>query len=114
MASALLNKHDGNNKNDVKGGESKKKSKDGKFKNKYQHWKCISPNDGESNTKVVEVKTYYYCDKPQVAKQKQMWALHEPVDRKDRKTKSSPKKEDVKLDFKDDLKSLLSVLKKDF
>ena len=59
-------------------------------------------------------KKYYYRDKSHRPDSALMWTLHKPEDHKEFKPKLKPKEEDVELEFKDDLKSLLSVFKKDF
>ena len=60
------------------------------------------------------VKKYYHCDEPHSPDGVPMQTLHKPADHKEFKPKPKPKEEDVELEFKDDLKSLLSVFKKDF
>ena len=114
IASALLNKHgnkgDGNNSKSNK----PKKKKGDKKSNAKNKFKNVAPKASELREKKVDSKKYYYCDKPHGLDGAPMQTLHKPADHKEFKPKPKPKEEDVKLEFKDDLKSLLSVFKKDF
>ena len=112
-ALALLEKRDGK-KGNAKSGNSNKQHKGGKSKHEAKPWKHVAPKDGEPRIKVLDGKTFHFCHKPHDIEQKPMWYLHKPEDHKDWNPKSTPKEEDIKLEFNDDLKSLLSVLKKDF
>ena len=114
-ASALLDKHsskggDGRNPNTKK----KKKTKGNRKINDKNKFKYVAPKANEPREKEVGGKMYYYCDKPHGPDGIPMWSLHKPEDHKDQKPKPKPKEVDIQLEFKDDLKSLLSVYKKDF
>ena len=112
-ASALLEKNEGKKGND-KSRKLNKQHKGGKSKHEHKPWKHVAPKDGEPRSKVVDGKTFHFCHKPHGKEQKPMWSLHKPEDHEDWKPQSTPKEEDVKLEFNDDLKSLLSAFKKDF
>ena len=83
-------------------------------------WKYEAPKKGETKTKEVKNKTYHYCTKSHGKEGKPMWTLHKECDHKGftgstHKTYSSNKRDpEVKLELKDDLRSLISVYKTDF
>ena len=114
-ASALLDKH-GNEGSDGDKSKSnkRKKKKDNKKLNAKNKFKHVAPKASEPREKEANGKKCYYCDKPHGPDSAPMWTLHKPEDHKEFKPKPKPKEEDVELEFKDDLKSLLSAFKKDF
>ena len=60
-------------KNNKKSSKKKKKSKKRKDDEKYA-WKKIPPKEGEPRIKVVDGKTYYWCEDHMA------WVLHKPKD----------------------------------
>ena len=71
------------------------------------------PKEGEPKTKVVNGKTFYWCDKPHSWESKPMWAMHKLSDHKDFK-KPKLKISNVEIEATDELRLLLTTFKKDF
>ena len=112
-ASSLLDKLDNNNPKKTNPKKKENKSKKKTNKPRQDKWKFDAPKEGEPKTKVVDGKTFYYCDKPHGREGKPMWTMHKPSDHKDFK-KSKPKTSDVEIEATDELRSLLTTFKKDF
>ena len=71
-------------------------------------WK---PKNSTLSTKVVKDKTYYWYDKPHRKVGKPIWALHKPSEHKEY---SKLKTLNMEIKATDELRSLLTIYKKDF
>ena len=112
-ASLLLDKLDNDNPKKTNPKKKKNKSKKKNDKLRKDKWKFNVPKEGELKTKVVDGKTFYYCNKPHGQEGKPMWTMCKPSEHKDFK-KSKPKTSDAEIKATDELRSLLITFKKDF